>query len=272
VRRIAPCLLAVLALATSTAGAAPIHLEDGVAFLDIDPESQDGLTAWTVNGVQHVRTQWFWLGGAGQPETSLDSVHSVATPSDVGGDGHDDALDVAFDGQSAVYLAQLRWSLTGSAPNVSDPSAFSELSIELTIQATQGPLHLRLFQYTDVDLFGSYADDEALFAGATATVTDATALGSWASSWDVAPTAFDAAVYDATLASLNDGAATVLGDAGSASGDVTIAAMWDFELPAGGVFTLRQTQTIRVVPEPGVALLLALGLAGLAARRQGVTR
>lgn len=270
--RLLVALLILPSFAPAASEAAPVLLEDGVAFVDVDPASQDGLTAWTVNGVQHVRTQWFWLAPVGAPETSLDLVHSVATPSDAGGDGHDETLDIAFDGQSSTYLADLRYALTGSAPSATDASAFSQLSIELTIQATQAPLHLRLFQYGDVDLLGSYDDDEALFAAGIATATDASGLASWESSWDLAPTAVDAAVYDATLASLNDGAPTALTGSASASGDVTLAAMWEFEIPAGGSFTLRQTQTIRVVPEPGVALLLALGLAGLAARRQGVDR
>ena len=59
-------VLALVSLAAPPSSAAPIHLEDGVAFLEVDPASQDGLTAWTVNGVQHVRTQWFWLGSVAE--------------------------------------------------------------------------------------------------------------------------------------------------------------------------------------------------------------
>jgi len=252
--------------------AAPILLEDGVSFVTVDPASQDGIGAWTVNGVQHVRQQWFWIQGVnpavGNPEFSLDEIHSVSSASDASGDGHDDTLEVVFDGYASIlFQPTLRIGL--SATPIGGANEYvAEITTELTLNAPYASLTYRIFSYTDVDLFGSFADDDALFTGASAFVTDASGLGVWESSWDRAPDAVDVAIYDATLASLNDAAPTVLGGSTSASGDVTIAAMWEISLPVGGSFTLRQTQTIRVVPEPGVAVMLAIGLAGLAARRR----
>jgi hypothetical protein len=253
-------------LGAAPASAAPVLLEDGVGFVTVDPATQDGIGAWTVNGVQHVRQQWFWIQRDAS-EASLDTIGSTAAASDATGDGIDDTVDVAFEDDTSLRVA------IASTP-IGDPASglLSALTTELTLRATQGALVLRLFQYIDVDLFGSYADDDAIFSGGTAFVTEASGLGAWESSWDRAPDAVEIAVYDATLASLNDGAQTVLSGATAASGDVTIAAMWEISLPIGETFTLRQTQTIRVVPEPGVATLVALGLAGLAVRRKETAR
>ena len=108
----APAAALGLFAAALPASAAPILLEDGVAFLEVDPESSDGLTAWTLNGVPHVRTQSFWVRtSAASPEQPLGGaplVSSVAT--DASGDGRDDTLAVAYSlGAGARIDLAMRW-------------------------------------------------------------------------------------------------------------------------------------------------------------------
>jgi hypothetical protein len=264
-------------VAAAPASAAPILLEDGVAFLEIDPSSSDGLSGWTVNGVAHLRTQSFWLGsGATGPESPLsDFALLSALASDGNFDGHDDTLTLTYQEPNALFRVTLHYLLSGTP--IGDPAAGSALSLDITLQATDAAVPipaLRLYQYSDVDLFTSFADDEALFAGTplAASVTDSSGLGEYRSSWSRAPDAVDAVLYDTTLASLLDGSTTVLSNSLAASGDVTLAVLWGLPLSSGQTLSFSQLQTIRTVPEPGAALLIGLGLAGLGLRRKETAR
>lgn len=262
-----------LVAAAFPVSAAPILLEDGVAFVEVDPESPDGLTGWAVNGVTHLRTQSFWAGAPQQGEAALAAqplLSSVA--SDANADGHDETLALAYSLGAGARI-DLVYALAGTAIGAPGEPA-SDLTLDVTIAAGDAPLTLRLFEYTDVDLFNSYADDVALFTGSpfAATVTDASGLGTYASAWSRTPDAVEAGVYDTLLARLMDGDPTTLANALTASGDITLGAFWEITLGAGGSLTFSQAQSVRTVPEPGTLLLLAAGLAGLVARRQEMSR
>jgi hypothetical protein len=264
-----------LAVLAGPAAAVPIVLEDGSALVAIDPDSQDGVHGWAVNGISHVRTQWFWtrVGNDG-PEASIDALTETSrVVSDTNADGKSDTLLLALADPLQRFSLELRWSLTGSPFGpLTDPST-SDLALELTlVNTSDSPIDISLFQYTDVDLFGSFVDDAALWSGAgpdRVLVTDATTLAEWQSDFSPSPTAVEASLFDALLASLNDGTATALSGAVSAAGDVTVAAAWQALLAPGGSLSVSQAQQIRVapIPEPSLVMLLAGGLAGLAAAR-----
>jgi hypothetical protein len=268
--------------AAEPAAAVPVTLQDGSAVVSLDPDSQDGVSGWAVNGITHLRTQWVWLrvGDTG-PETSIDALAETARLlSDGDGDGQDDTLVLGLADPQQRFTLELRWTLTGSPFGPPSAGATSDLAFQLAFTNTSGaPLDFALFQYTDVDLFNTFADDDVAWSGAgapdTATATDSTGLATWQSVWDPAPAAVDAATFDTTLASLNDGAPTTLSGALSASGDVTVAAAWRafFLDGSNGTIELGQQQQLRIapVPEPALLALLAGGLAALASRpRDGV--
>lgn len=265
--------------AVGPAGAVPVTLQDGSAVVDVDPDSQEGVSGWAVNGVAHLRTQWFWtrVGGAG-PEASIDTLAETArVASDTDADGQADTLFLALADPQQRFSLQLRWSLAGSPFAPPAAGASSDLALQLTLTNTSGaPLDITLFQYTDVDVFNSAVDDSAAWTGAggpnTATITDSTGLAEWESVWTPRPTAVEASLYDTLLASLLDGDPTALSGALAAAGDVTVTAAWRAVLAAGGSLLVSQDQQIRVapIPEPSLVGLLAMGtfFALRAARRR----
>lgn len=259
------------------AGAVPVTLEDGSSFVTIDPAAPEQLTAWSLNGVSHVREQRIlWrIGGGG--EAGLDTLtldRQVASDSD--GDGFDDTLFVALLDPQERFSIELRWSLSGTPFGPITAGAGADLALQVTVTSTAAePLELDLYQYTDVDLFGSPGDDSASFDGGAPLlalrVVDTTGLGVYDALWLHPPDAVEAALYDETLASLTDGTPTVLSGATTAGpGDVTATTFWRALLAPGQSFQLAQSQRLEVapIPEPGVALLLAAGLAGLAGARR----
>ncbi|HEY8495360.1 MAG TPA: hypothetical protein VIN04_15805 [Myxococcota bacterium] len=260
------------------AGAVPVTLQDGSAVVSIDPGSQDGVSGWAVNGVTHLRTQWFWFRvGSSGPEQSIDTLTETArVVTDTDGDGQSDTLFLALADPQQRFALELRWSLTGSPFAPPTAGASSDLALQLTLfNTSNGPLDITLFQYTDLDLFNTAVDDTASWSGAggpnTALVTDGTGLAEWESVWTPRPDAVDASVYDSVLASLLDGDPTTLSGALAAFGDVTVTAAWRALLGAGGALLLSQDQQLRVAPvdEPSLFFLIGGGLALLAARCRG---
>jgi len=277
---LAAALLA-LALRSAPAAATPVLLQDGSALLTVDPDSPLGLTDWTLAGVQHVRRQGFWLRPAGAGgESPLADLEETTPPvtADLDADGDADALAVSLGDPGGRFDVDLRWSLAGSPLAPVTAGAASTLGLSLTLRNLTGEaLALELFQLTDVDLLGSFADDDILFSGSppnTATVTDASGLAVYEAVFTAPPDAVEAATFGGLLPRLEDGAPTVLDGSLAAGGDVTAAVGWSLSLPAGGSFLLSQSQRIEVeglqiVPEPAVLWLAAGALAILARGRRG---
>lgn len=264
-------------MGAEAAQAVPVTLQDGSALVSIDPGGQDLVSGWAVNGVTHLRSQGFWFRvGSTGPEASLDTLaETLRVVSDTDADGQSDTLFLALVDPSQRFSIEARWSLAGSPFAPLTAGNASDLALQLTLTNLGAtPLDISLFQHTDIDLFGSFVDDSAVWSGVggpnTAWVTDSTGLGVWESVFTPRPSAVEASLFDSALASLNDGAATSLTGATAADGDVTVTALWQALLAPGGSLLLSQDQQLRIlpIPEPSLSILLASGLLALAAGRR----
>ncbi len=262
---------AVFAVAVPLAHATSYTLTDLNSSITVDPTSQDGISAWKVDGVNQLYQQWFWgREGSTGPEHSLDSLTLLnAKATDTNFNPGNDTLSLLYgDGTTTAdssLTVALHLSLAGGAAG----SRTSDLNTQAMFSnLTDSPVTLHIFQYSDFDLSDNSDNDTATAPNANTIIqsdggmilTDSAAPTP--SKWQIGP-------YSGLLDSLNDSGPTGLTDSGSGTvGDATYARQWDFTLPpkgSGGAtvgFSLDQHLS---VPDPGTVLLLAAGMLGLAA-------
>ncbi len=273
------------------ARALSVTLTDESSSVQLDPDSPLGIHAWSVNGTVHLNQQWFWVrAGDDTQETSLDALpHAAPLLSDTDGDGDSDTAFVSFLDEAERFQVNLAVRLEGAPFAPLEAGSRADIVKQLTVtNLGAAPLALSLFEYTDVDLFLSAVDDSVLLEALAAepsspiraTVTDSSGLGRFQAVVTPEPTTGEAALFDATLASLEDAATTTLdGTLAAGVGDITWALEWQTLLPGGGSLIISQDQLIEIepvpVPEPGpfrlaFAASVALAAAAELERRRAV--
>jgi hypothetical protein len=228
-----------------------------------------GVLNWKVDGVNNLSDQrFFYRVGSSGPESLVQSISSSPTVSFTQIPNVLSKLDVTY--ANASFSVRTVFQLTGGTGT----SGTSGLSETITVKNLTGSiLDFHLFQYSDFDLYGltggqtaQYSFD-ALAQPYKVTQTDGTRSVTEILNASTATIGhYDAALAGATLASLMDGSATVLGDNASSAGNVTFAYQWDASLSPNGTLTI--SKLMNIVPEPSSAALVLMGVSALFIRRR----
>ena len=269
VMTMAVAVLVAMSMATQ-ASAELITLTSGDSTVEIDPDSSDGAFDWTIQGQSYLAQQWFWLrtttdGLYDDREYSLDEI-SPASVDQVG----PNTVDVVYDdGQLEIEVLYML---------VSGPGLLTaDLAEVITItNRTEEEIELDFFQYSDFDL-DPIGDDDLINITGGNTVLQTDTDGSTSLSETVVsrnPDLSEVGEHPDTLDKLEDGDIDDLdGTTASAGpGDLAWAFQWKNRVIfPDETFVIAKDKVLVVqqpIPEPGAALMLAVGLTGLAARKR----
>ncbi len=294
---LAAALVAGLALAATPAAGTTYTIADknSSASFDVGPGTSPGtkggtydlpgMFTWVVEGQSQMYQQWFWYRvGASGAEASLDHLTLAgATLADTDGDPipgleylfdpRPDQLNLRYVGyagqqQNQPFVVKVKYQLVGGMEGQESTSDITEV-IEICNYGTQ-TLDFHLFQYTDFDLSDSPGDDVAWIVNPNAVAQRDSAPHLTANETVItpAPSHFEVALWDTTLAKLEDASATTLSDTplynGSVSGDVTWAFQWDLTVGPGQSAQISKDKKLSLMPEPVTMMGLVMGVGGLA--------
>jgi len=245
-----------LVLSVGPARAIPYTLTNGNSTVSIDPSSESGAYAWTVDGLNVLYQQWFWyrIGPTGG-ESPLNALPLLSA-------GTLGKL-ADFDFGNSTMNVDVTYLLTGGGAG----SNTADIAETITIKnLASTSLDLHFFQYSDFDLSGIYGiggDDKVVIDPGFQRVDQGSLIGFPMMSETVLgpkPNEVEANTYPNTLSSLDNGTPTTLDGNLTASGDVTWAFEWDSVLAANnGTLIISKDKRIAPSPVPEPATILGLG-------------
>jgi hypothetical protein len=255
-----------LAAMVSPAAAVDQVLTDGNSTATFDPSSTLGFKSWTVDSLQKLKQQWFWLSTGSGAEQALNTLTlDPPTLTDGNGDGLKDTLSLRY--VATGYTVGLRFSLTGGTAGSDSANMTGQITVTNT-GAT--PLVFHFFQYADFDLSAA-ADTIQITGGNTAHQSSATGHVAETIATTM-PSRYQAGLrtdVSSILGSLTDSSATTLtNDAGpTVAGDAVWAFEWDTTLASGGSLVI--SKGMNLAPEPATLALMAVGLGLVFRKRRG---
>ena len=280
-----------IAASIATTNAQLLNLTDESASVTIQADSQAGVFAWNVSGIDHLAKEWWWLQVGGN-RFSVDALPVATSTPDL-----NKAITTYTDAANG-YTVEISYELTGS----DFASGQSLLKESVSIQNTSGsPLDISLFMYSDFDLGGTASGDTASLFG----INDSDFIFGDTKGWVEAsqtdglnshgiivngfPLLGELDIFANTLNKLNlttdplnaDASIVLAPTAGNPTvsefgpqgpADMTYAFQWDFNIAAGDGDGIGVDKSLDVtpIPEPATAALGLLALAALfRARRIG---
>jgi hypothetical protein len=215
-----------------------ITLTNGNSLVQIDPNSQNGLFAWKVDGSNQLSQQWFWLRQ--DPSTVQESFDQLGTP-----------LGLSWTSTNATvnYLPKglnvtLSFTLKGGAKGSYESSLAETISIQNTNSSSLG---LHVYDYTDFDLDGQSDGDTVSFPTNNMVVQQGKNMIATQTVEGQTPSFWEGSWYAFALDTIETATPAILPDEilPNEAGDQTFAYQWDFTLGAGQTFVLNLTNSIQ---------------------------
>lgn len=271
---VAIAVVALSAITSASAWAAPyLTMTDNNASVNIDPNSSAGISAWIVDGVDHLNYQWLWYRVGTGPELAFDSANfstvSVTQP-------FSNFILATYTDSVNQFTIDVQWLLVGGLPG----SGLADLHTIVTLNNINSnvealPLDLAIFQYSDFDLNNTPGNDTIEIIGPgnydhARQYDDSTLVHETVVS--PTPGIYIADLIDGSndlLPLLNDGSMTnftpnIPGPVGP--GDASWLFGWTASLAPGDTLSFGKDQSI--VPEPATLALFASGIVLIASRKR----
>ncbi len=245
------------------AAANPYTWTSGSTTMTVDYLTGGGLTSWLVGGNNQVDKQWFYYRtggapGAVSPINNISASPLVQTPAG--------RLQVTYTNTAGTPFTVRALFAPGGTSGGNETITIVNLS-------TTSSLSIDLFQYSHFTLNDTSGSENVSIqtGGADNSAWQTNSSGGYlndaASALPAAPHFAEASVGNLTMSSMLSPTFTHLNNNLSASGDVTFAYEWDFNIAPGGSEVISIIQQV-VVPEPSALTLIGLGLVSFALRRR----
>ena len=262
-------LLCVSFVVATTSNAFVFSVTNNNSYITADSEpisgfNENGLINWFVDDTSQLVQQWYWFRQGAGNQSSLNALNPV-----VGEIPNPNQIHLSYSNVDP-FDVHILYTLTGFA----NGSGHSLLTEQITItNRNASTLSLAWFEYTDFDLSGPSSTFNDHASGGVSGITQSDPLMTASVTHSLTPDRFEIAStspgYNFLLFDALDDTNTIynLSNLGSPSstGDVTFAFQWNLSIAANDSLTFTTTKEINLIPEPGTALLLALGFVGLIA-------
>lgn len=253
-------------LAPAIANAALFTLSDKNSTFGGDLGSSTGANSWTVDGVNQLAQQWFWIQTASGSPKDLSTITTTPTVTPLG----TKQLTASYVNGSLPYSVQLGYILTGQSAG-SQKSALNEtITLNNTTSVSQ---QFSLFMYSDFILKGTTANQHVQIGAVNGNSTVEQDMGNSA----VATNNFvamnqanlgEVKLYSQTLTELMGAShLTLNNNLSGGPGNYTWALEWDFTIGPNGSAQISMLDNL-VVPEPSSFALILMGIGAWVWRRQ----